>query len=199
MNRKILSIFIFLAVLGVSYFIYRTIPSTPVLIIILIALFLSVLNLFLSFKVNLPPQIKKTIVSDENIPELESLLIYITPIDFANKLDLGKGKLWFSFEKEPRELELIGAEFNKLKDLLTVKFKGGFHFEIIGITTIPIGDKQFHLHGFNTLYFKKNNKVIISLNWETDYLKLDKTEEDEVLILDDGVPVLVFEWDEIPE
>lgn len=195
-KKKIFALIIFIVICAVAYILYRYIPTTPVLIINLAVLFLAVLNLFIAFKTKDEIlNMKKNYIAGEHLPELETTLIYVTPRDFANKVDLGKGTFWNAFESEKLNLELKEASFDKLKDELTIVFNKGYNLKITGITTIPIGDNQFHIYGFKELNFNKNKNILYKLKWERSGLVISQDSTEELLVIEDGVPCLVWEWE----
>lgn len=195
-KKKISALIIFVLICAVAYVLYRYVPTTPVLIINLTVIFLAVLNLFIAFKTKDEIlKMKKNHISGEHLPELETALIYITPRDFANKIDLGEGTFWNAFETEELNLELREATFDKLKDELSIVFNKGYNLKITGITTIPIGDNQFHIYGFKELNFNKNKNNLYQLKWESSGLVINQDSTKELLILEDGVPCLIWEWE----
>lgn len=181
----------------ISWFIYSNIPTTPVLILIFLLIFIGVLISYLLFKtLNIKRINKEKLIFIEDFPEVEEGLIYVIPKDFCNKVELNKGSLFIAnYYDTPQETELLEAQYKQLTDTVILTFKN-ITLEITGLTTIGVGDEQFCVFGFDTLQLIKNNKKIAKYTWKSDFLELEQEKSSSLLSIEDGGPCVLFSWQE---
>lgn len=198
MNKFTLIIISILPLIGtfaLSWFIYSNIPTTPVLILIFLMIFIGVLVSYLLFRtLNIKRINKEKLIFIENFPEVEEGLIYVIPKDFCNKVELNKGTLFIAdFYDNPQDSELLRAEYNKLTDTVVLDFKN-ITLEITALATIGVGDEQFCIFGFDTLRILKNKKLLVTYTWENDFLEVKQDEKIRLLSIEDGGPCVLFSW-----
>jgi hypothetical protein len=177
-----------------GYFLYRSIPSTAMLIVLLLLIFLGVVaSLVLYQKMGRTKDENWIEIDEDFFPELTNELIYITPSDFSGKVQIGHGKMWLVGLEDPIELEIDKLSFTKLQDQLTIHFKKGYTIDITHLPTVAFDDLQFQIFGFKTLEFKKNNKIISKVEWfETGPEFTNSSGEIIKIDLPSRFPVLVF-------
>lgn len=198
MNKFTLIIVSILPLFGtfvISWFIYKNIPTTPVLILILLLIFMGVFVSLLLFRtLNIKQANKEKLIFIEDFPEVEEGLIYVIPKDFCCKVELNKGTLFIAdFYDIPQEAELIKSEYKKLTDTVVLEFKN-LTLEITALTTIAFGDEQFCIFGFDTLNIIKNSKNIANYTWKNDFLEVTQEENVRLLSIHDGGPCVLFSW-----
>ena len=198
MNKFTLIIVSILPLFGtfaISWFIYKNIPTTPVLILILLLIFLGVfVSLILFRTLNIKQANKEKLILIEDYPEVEEGLIYVIPKDFCNKVELNKGELFIAdFYDSAQATELIKAEYKQLTDKVILTFSD-ITLEITALATIGVGDEQFCVFGFDTLTISKKNKELTIYKWKNDFLEVQKGEKSNLLSIYDGGPTLLFSW-----
>lgn len=194
-NTKFTVVFLILVIVfgaGVGYY---YIPTTLMFILLIGIVFLGVLGLYLVLKSTTEDVDQRIIFDEEVFPEIEDALIYVTPQDFASKVEREEGSLFVVGEQEKNNITLKNASFDKLTDELNILFNSGEKLQVKGIKTLGVGDRQFLLFGFATLAYFKNKKRIALFEWDDSYLK-KQTTSDEVYALElpNGYPVVVFSW-----
>jgi hypothetical protein len=176
----------------IAYFLYNAISSTPVLILILFILFISIIWSIGLFKRSTP---KGEDLIELEAPELEEGLIYITPFDFATKSEPTEGKLFIAGSSYNQSaFSYTNATYKKLTDELTISFQPQLDLVISGINTIGVGDYQFCLFGFSKMEIKKGNKTSYTYTWGEHYLTIEDGKAIKNVTLRDGDPTLIFEW-----
>mgnify|MGYP000754052553 CR=1 FL=1 len=200
MNKFTLIIVSILPLFGtfaISWFIYKNIPTTPVLILILLLIFLGVfVSLILFRTLNIKQANKEKLILIEDYPEVEEGLIYVIPKDFCNKVELNKGSLFIAdLYDTPKELVLTKAEYKQLTDTVILTFKN-LRLEITALTTIGVGDLQFCLFGFDDLKITKDNKLLATYSWKNDFLEVEQDGKARLLSIHDGGPTVLFSWED---
>ena len=178
----------------IGYFLYRSIPSSAMLIILMLIIFFGVISSFVLYQRLGKAENENWLEIDEGFfPELTDELIYIAPLDFSGKVELGSGTLWLVGLEEPIDLAIEKIEFTKLQDELIIKFKKGYTIDVTQIPTVAFDDSQFQIFGFKTLKFSKNNKIICQIEWHEDGPELENLSNEKMKIdLPSRLPVLVF-------
>lgn len=198
MNKFTLIIISILPLIGtfaLSWFIYSNIPTTPVLILIFLMIFIGVLVSYLLFRtLNIKRINKEKLIFIEDFPEVEEGLIYVIPKDFCTKVELNSGTLFIAdFYDTPQDSELLKAEYKQLTDTVILTFKN-ITLEITALATIGVGDEQFCIFGFDTLRILKNKKLLVTYTWENDFLEVVQGEKVRLLSIEDGGPCVLFSW-----
>ena len=179
----------------IGYFLYRSIPTSVMLIVLLLIIFFGVVTSLITYKKLKLKKSANLLEIDENFfPDLEKELIYITPADFSSKAEIGKGKLWLVGIDQSLSLKMEKVAFNKLVDEMTIYFESGYKATITELTTVAFGDVQFQIFGFNTLQFEKNNKMLIEIKWTEAGPELIKNKEVNYRVnMPSRFPILLFE------
>ena len=177
----------------IAYLLYSNIPTTPVVILILFLLFISIV---LSFGLYKKGVAEEDVLEVLSCPELEEGLIYITPYDFATKSDPAQGKLFIAGSSyQMSAFDYTNSTYKKLTDELTISFKPQLSLVIKGIKTIGVGDYQFCIFGFSEMELIKNKKRIATYTWNDDNLSITTDGTVKKVQLEDGGATLVFEWE----
>lgn len=181
----------------IGYFLYRSLPSTAMLIVLLLLIFFGVVATFVLYqKMNKVTDESWIEIDDDFFPELTDELIYITPMDFSGKVEIGPGRMWLVGLSEPIDLEIDKLEYTKLQDQLNIQFKKGYTIEITHLPTVAFDESQFQIFGFKTLQFKKNNNVISKVEWFESGPEFTNSKGENIKIdLPSRFPVLVFNND----
>lgn len=189
----ILSALPVLIALVIAYFGYNYLPTTPVLILVLLVLFISLIWSIGLFRKD---QTVAKKLAEIRSPELEEGLIYIIPQDFADKSESKEGKLFLAgspFDNAP--FTYSHASYKKLTDELTISFQPKLDLVVHGIKTIGIGDYQFCLFGFSKMEVIQSKGPNLVYQWNDDYLSITSKSEEKFITLEDGSATLIFEWD----
>jgi len=133
-------------------------------------------------------------VNTDHYPHIEGALIYVMPSDFVSKLEKTQGNLFLATTDEvEKNLTLIGGEYNKLTDVITLNYTKGISASIRGARTVAVGDNQFLFYGFQELIHTKG-KVKTIFQWEQDRLVQKNGEELVSVRIPDRLPVYIFDW-----
>ena len=179
----------------ISWFIYRNVPTTPVLVLILILIFAAVVLGFGFYRrVKIKSDGTEALI-DIDYPELEDALIYVQAPDFCSKIELNEGNLFLvGSEMLAFPTKLKDAKYKKLTDTTIIEFKDQLTLEINGLNTIGVGDYQFCFFGFSSLKVYKSNQLSYYYSWNSSNLTLIKEGKELELFTPDGVPILHFSW-----
>lgn len=181
-----------------SWFIYRSIPTTPVLLLIILALFFSIMLSIGLYKKILVQNDMAQSYSEDDFPAIEDSLIYVSPIDFCEKIEHNEGDLFIvgsSFGT--LKTKLINAEYKKLTDTTVLYFDNKLNVEIDDLTNIGVGDVQFCFYGFSEMRLSGKSIVNHKYNWNDSNLTLTKQSDTKELFTPDRFPVLIFTWGEV--
>ena len=178
-----------------AWLLYSNIPTTPVAIINLLIIMTGVLLAFFVYNRALNGKDKNYIKANtDHYPHIEGALIYVLPIDFVSKLELGIGKIFLvSSEEAEEDITLIDGQYNKLTDVISLNYSNGIKTTIKGSTTVAVGDNQFLFYGFEEL-IHSNGKNETVFQWERDRLVQRNGEELVSIKIPDRSPVYIFDW-----
>lgn len=181
-----------------AYFLYLNFPTTPVVIINIVLMMTGVLLAFLVYNRVIIGDDKNYIKANtDHYPHIEGALIYVMPNDFVDKLEKTPGRLFLATTDEVEEnLTIIGGEYNKLIDEITLKYNQGITTKIRGSRTVAVGDHQFLFYGFEELTHTKGKKKTV-YQWEENRLVQKNGEELISIKIPDRLPVYIFDWKEM--
>jgi len=133
-------------------------------------------------------------VNTDHFPYIEGALIYVMPQDFVAKLEKTKGKIFLASTNEIEDdVTLIGGDYNKLTDEITLKYNNGISTMIRGSRTVAVGDNQFLFYGFEELVHTKGKEKFDFL-WEENRLVQKNGNELISIKMPDRLPVYIFDW-----
>jgi|SRR5690554_1465335 len=180
---------------AIAWLLYSNIPSTPVAIINLLIIMTGVILAFFVYNRTLNGKTDNSIKANtDHYPHIESALIYVTPLDFCTKLEKNKGKLFMvSSEEAEKDITIVGGEYNKLTDVITLTYTNGLSTTISGVRTVAVGDNQFLFFGFDELIHTKGKDKTI-YQWEYDRLVQKNGKELVSIRIPDRLPVYIFDW-----
>lgn len=190
----ILVIFIF-ALSG--WFLYKTYPTTPVLIINLVLIMTGVLLGYAVYnKVYIDSITNYYEYLGSKFPEPETALIYAVPDDFCNKMEYNTGSINIvGIDEIIHDIKVTKASYNKLLDEVELTFTKGINIKIKGLNTIAVGDEQFMFYGFKEMEFSSKDEKL-KLVWDDSHLALEKDNTEYTVRMPDGEPTFAFDWSE---
>lgn len=179
----------------IAWLLYSNFPTTPVVIINLLILMTGVLLAFIVYNRTMVSSDKNSIkVNTDHFPYMERALIYVMPQDFVSKLEKNRGKIFLvSTDEVESEVSLIDGDFNKLRDIITLRYTNGITTKIRGSRTVAVGDNQFLFYGFDELIHSKGKTENVFL-WEEDRLVQKINGELVSINIPDRMPVYIFDW-----
>jgi hypothetical protein len=191
-SAALIIVFVF-ALIG--WFLYKTYPTTPVLIINLVLIMTGVLLGYTVYNRIYIDSITNYYEYDgSKFPELEMSLIYAVPDDFCNKIEYHTGAINIvGVEHILRDIKVTKATYNKLIDEVEIKFEPGITINVKGLSTIAVGDEQFMFYGFKEMLFKSKNEEL-KLIWDDSHLSLEKNGTVYTVRMPDGEPTFAFDW-----
>jgi len=199
--KKTIGIFLgvltLLPFVGVAFFIYYKVPTTPALIVTLILLMAGVMIAYYVYmkkvKKLTPEQIE---VVSSDFPETESGIISVTPEQFCNKIEKISGNIHlYGMEKPIYDITLIDGSYHKLTDEITLKFTQGVKIVLIGVDKVSVGNQQFFANHFSTLQFIQN-KASTLFKKSGRKLYIHSKKEERILKPKGGQAIILFEWEE---
>lgn len=192
-----LALIIVLVFALIGWFLYKTYPTTPVLIINLVLIMTGVLLGYTVYNRIYIDSITNYYEYDgSKFPELEMSLIYAVPDDFCNKIDYNKGAMnIIGVDDIIHNVKVTKATYNKLIDEVELKFDPGITINVKGLHTIAVGDEQFMFYGFKEMKFQSKNEEL-KLIWDDSHLALEKNGTIYTVRMPDGEPTFAFDWSE---
>lgn len=180
---------------AIAWVLYSNFHSTPVVIVNLLVVMTGVMLAFVVYNRIIVGDDKNAIkVNTEHFPYIERALIYVMPQDFVAKLEKTHGKIFMATTDEvEHDIALVGGDFNRLTDTITLKYTNGVTTTIRGSRTVAVGDNQFLFHGFDELVHSKGKDKYTFL-WEEDRLVQKNGNELISVKIPDRLPVYIFDW-----
>jgi len=180
----------------IGWLLYKAYPSTPVAILNLLIIMTGVM---IAFTVYLKA-VKRATSDQESLtadfPPLELGLKPVSPAEFCKNYESKQGNLYFILEEEVENIQLLKAEYDKLRDELHLKFDQGITLTFRSVLFLHVGDHQFaikHVDEFSmknkqgTHRFEKyRNEITVLTSIEKEAVKISKQEA-----------VCVFEWEKL--
>lgn len=193
-SLALIVIFIF-ALTG--WFLYKTYPTTPVLIINLVLIMTGVLLGYTVYnKIYVDSVTNYYEYLESKFPEPEMALIYAVPDDFCNKIEYNTGSIYIvGIDDILKDVKLTKATYNKLIDEVEITYTKGIKIKVRGLNTIAVGDEQFMFYGFKEMEFISKNEQI-KLIWDDSHLALEKNDTEYTVRMPDGEPTFAFDWSE---
>jgi hypothetical protein len=182
-------------VLTGGVFLYSLAPTTPMLIILLLGSFASViLGVVIYNRKTGNEQSKSIKIIEWGDLAIEEDTLPIFPEEFVTRMRPESGALWLLNEQLKTDLRLESSVYDKLKNITTLKFNRGYQLELKKCSLIMVGDNQLTLKDFDQLHFCKNNKVLFSV---LNFGKYWVVERDKSSYNYSGSgPIIVFQWED---
>lgn len=192
-----LSILALLPFIGVAFFIYYKIPTTPALIVTLIILMTGVMVAYYIYL----KKVKK--INSENVevpsfdfPAIEQDTINVSPEQFCSKIEKLRGDLYlYGMEDSVGDITLIDGTYNKLTDEVKLSFTQGIKILLMGVDKVSVGNQQFYINHFSTLQFIQN-KVPTLYKKSGKRLSISSKKEEKTIKSKGSQAIILFEWRE---
>lgn len=199
--KKAIGIFLGLLALipfvGIAFFIYYKVPTTPALIVTLIILMTGVMIAYYIYTKKTKGLGEETVEEfNYDFPSVETGVIQVNPSDFCEKLEKFSGNLnIYGFNEQIENITIVEGNYQKLTDELTLKFTQGIRVVLKGVQNIAVGNQQFFISDFSDSLLVQNRKrSVIQKDGRRLYIQSEGEEKN--LKLKGKQAVLLFSWDE---
>jgi hypothetical protein len=175
-------------------FLYSLAPTTPMLIILLLASFASVLlGITIYFRQN--ESMRHGVIEltwTHLVPESDCLPVF--PSEFVGKMAPVSGNLWVADSLIEENLLLAQSNFDKLKNLFIINYNHGYRIEVKKCSVIHIGDYQLGFRDFDQCEVFKNAKRIAVVRDFGNYWTVEMNAI-ETTLKKVHAPIILFSWE----
>ncbi|MFA5574366.1 MAG: hypothetical protein WC994_04860 [Brumimicrobium sp.] len=179
-----------------AFVLYNIVPSTPMLIIILLILMAGVILGYYVYSKN-KNEIDNKSNNTKNIqfPDREKNLLKVYPKAFCDKLEKYTGSLYLlGIDKPFDNITIVDGRYNALKDELTLKYTNGIRTIITGVKSIAVGYNQFVIYEYDEISIIKNRERISFRHFRNSLVQLEVKDSIEVKAKM-SLPLYMFVWE----